>query len=71
MIAEGEVILRTPKLDVTLLAVPGMDVRWRLSPPGCGAHLDCGELLDVDEKRDVELRGPQDDFALCDHVPAA
>ena len=59
--------------DVQRLAVQGMHVGWRLPPPGSGAHVDCGELLDVDEERDVELRSPQDDLACSDldHVSAA
>ena len=58
---------------VQRLAVSGMDVRRRLPPPGSGAHVDRGELLDVDEERDVELPAPQDDLAFSDldHVPAA
>jgi len=53
--------------------VPGMHVGRRLPPPGSGAHLDHGELLDVHEERDVELRGPQDDLASSDfdHLSAA
>jgi hypothetical protein len=36
-------------------------------------HVDRGELLDVDEERDVELPGSQDDlsFGDFDHVSAA
>ena len=58
---------------VQRLAVAGMDVRRCLSPSGSRAHLDCGELLDVDEQRDVELPALQDDLAFSDldHVPAA
>ena len=41
--------------DVQRLAVPCMDVGRRLPPSGSGAHVDRGELLDVDEERDVEL----------------
>ena len=58
---------------VQRLAVSGMDVRRRLPPSGSCAHVDRGELLDVDEERDVEISAPQDDLALSDldHVPAA
>jgi len=50
-----------------------VDVRRRLPPSGGSAHLDGGELLDVDEERDVEFRRAQDDLALSDldHGPAA
>jgi hypothetical protein len=59
--------------DVQRLAVSGMDVRRRFPPAGSGADIDGRELLDVDEKRDVELRGAQNDLACgsFDHVPAA
>jgi hypothetical protein len=43
-----------------------MDVRRRISPAGGGAHGDRGELLDVREKRDIELRAPEDDLAGAD-----
>ena len=56
---------------VQRLAVSGMDVGRRLPPSGSCAHVDRGELLDVDEERDVELSAPQDDLAFSDldHVP--
>ncbi len=59
--------------DVQRLAVSGMDVGRRLPPSGSGAHVHRGELLDVDEERDVELSAPEDDLAFADleHVPAA
>jgi hypothetical protein len=45
----------------------------RLPPSGSGAHVDRGELLDVDEKRDVELPASEYDLAFddLDHEPAA
>jgi hypothetical protein len=50
-----------------------LDILARFQGPSA-AHLlgDRGELLDVDEERDVELPAPQDDFAFrnLDHVPA-
>ena len=59
--------------DVQRLAVPGMDVWRRLPPSGSGAHVDGGELLDVDEERDVELPASEDDLSFddLDHEPAA
>ena len=59
--------------DVQRLAVSGVGMGRRLPPPGSCAHVGDGELLDVDEERDVELSGSQDDFAFrdFDHVPAA
>ena len=59
--------------DVQRLAVSRVDVGRRLPPSGSSAHVDRGELLDVDEERDVELSAPQDDFPLgdLDHRPAA
>jgi hypothetical protein len=59
--------------DVQRLGVSGMHVKTRRSPSRSGAHFDRGELLDIDEERDVELSALQDDFAFgdFDHVPAA
>jgi hypothetical protein len=58
---------------VQRLAVSSMDVGRRFPPSGSSAHVDRGELLDVDEERDVELRTAEDDFAIAnlDHLPAA
>jgi hypothetical protein len=58
--------------DEQRLAVSGVRMRARRAPSRMGAHLARGELLDVDEKRDVELPTPQDDFAFdLDHLPPA
>ena len=59
--------------DVDRLGVSCMDVGRRPSPAGSGAHLDRGELVDVREERDVQLRTTEDDlaFADLDHRPAA
>ena len=57
--------------DEQRLAVSGVRMRARRAPSRMGAHLDRGELLDLDEERDVELPAPQDDLAFdLDHVSA-